>query len=110
MNLTKLKTYFSAKYYISFLQRQPKHTQHIAAFIFAGTITAIIAGFTLYTDYGFWHERYQSEDLIAKIATTTVTESPSETISKFWNEAHNQFDIFKTSSSGLLQGKEVYTK
>ena len=41
-------------------------------FIFAGSITALIAGFILYTDYGFWHERYQRSDDLTLSATTTI--------------------------------------
>ncbi len=104
-----MKKYTGLKHWISILRRQPKHMQHLYGFIFAGSITALIAGFILYTDYGFWHERYQRVDETATIATTTSSESPSEMITRFWNEARAQFSGIGITTASLLEGKETYT-
>jgi hypothetical protein len=102
------------KGYIRYMRRQPKHMQHVHAFIFAGAITCIIAGFILYTDYGFWHEKYNiNDDLIIKEKTSTSTienESLSEMFSNFWKEAHIQIDDISKTGAGLLEGKETYTR
>lgn len=104
-----MKRYLGIKHYIAFLRRQPKHMQHLYAIAFAGSITAIIAGIILYTDYGFWHERYQREDLIVSVSITTVAKSPGEVFLQFWNEAKIQFGSIGSAGSDLLKGKETYT-
>lgn len=106
-----LKRYTSFKNYIDFLRRQPRHAQHIYAFIFAGSITAIIASIILYVDYGFWRERYSSKPMDTTVATSTVlVESPSEVLSRFIIEAREQFNAIRESGESFLEGKEVYTK
>mgnify|MGYP003393941915 FL=1 len=83
--------------------------QHIYALSFAGVITAIIAAIILYTDYGFWHQRYIREEATTDIAVAeTVAESPGKVLSRFWNEARTQFSNISSVSSGLLEGKESY--
>lgn len=85
--------------------------QHIYAFIFAGTITAIIAGFILYTDYGFWHERYRRDEVLSDVATNTIESvSPNEMISNFFKEAKTQLNNISNAGTSILQGKETYSK
>lgn len=103
--------------YIHFLRRQPKHLQHVHAFVFSGIITVIIAGVILYTDYGFWHERYQRSDdievvdtLISSPVETIQPASPGEMWSRFWTEAKVQFSGVGSIGTSLLEGKETYTK
>jgi hypothetical protein len=105
-----MKRYFSLKHYISLLRRQSKHMQHVYAFIFAGTITALIAAVILYTDYGFWHDRYIRDDSALVVKSTTPMESPSKALSNFWSEAYEKFHAIGSVSGSLLEGKEVYVK
>lgn len=76
------------------------------AFVFAGTITALIAAFILYTDYGFWHEKYVADDLVVE----TVQETPNESISTFWQEAKARFGSIGKNPGSLLEGKVEYKK
>ena len=104
-----MKKYTGINHYINILRRQPKHMQHMYGFIFAGSITMLIAGFILYTDYGFWHERYdRSEDIV--VDTTTVVESPTEMLTSFWKEARIQLVNIGVTSASILEGKDTYTR
>ena len=105
-----MKKYLGLKHYIAFLRRQPRHMQHVYGFIFAGSVTAIIAGFILYTDYGFWHERYVRQEEIATSTNVVAPEPPSEMLSRFWDDARAQFKNIGTGGASLLQGKESYTR
>ena len=102
------------KSYIRYMRRQPKHMQHMHAIVFAGSITALLAGIILYTNYGFWHERYQRADDL--VVGTTVTNFPAESeslgemLSRFWNEPHTQFGSIGDKGATLLEGKETYTR
>ncbi len=102
------------KGYIRYMRKQPKHMQHMHAIVFAGSITALIAVIILYTDYGFWHEKYQRSDdlVISETVTNPKVESESlgEMLSRFWDEAHTQFGSIGTKGSSLLEGKETYTR
>lgn len=104
-----MKRYFSLKHYVSVLRRQSKHMQHVYAFIFAGSITALIAAVILYTDYGFWHDRYVRDDsaLVVKEEKTQM-ESPGQALSSFWGEAYEKFRAI--GSGSLLEGKETYVR
>lgn len=111
-----LKKYTSLKLYIAFLRRQPKHMQHVYAFIFAGSVTALIASIILYVDYGFWHERYVRKDEIIIASSTEIIskptpipESPIEMLSRFIGEAKVQFDSISSGGQELLKGKEIYS-
>lgn len=95
---------FTLEYYLRYMRRQSKHVQNIHAFVFAGTLTSIVAAFILYTDYGFWHETYVSDDLVAE--QKTEIESPGESLSNFLTEAKTRFSSIQFS--GLLEGKESY--
>ena len=107
-----LKRYTSFKNYIDFLRRQPRHMQHVYAFVFSGAVTSLIAAIILYTDYGFWHEKYSSDALKKEVASTTqvMPESPVEMLSKFFDEAKVQLRGINVSSSSLFEGKETYSK
>lgn len=106
-----IKKYTSLKNYIAFLRRQPLHMQHVYAFIFAGTITVLIASVILYADYGFWHEKYSDKAIAVSTSTTTVApESPMDMLSRFFDEAKTQLHNINTSGSKLLEGKETYIR
>jgi hypothetical protein len=94
------------RHYIKFMRRQSKHIQHVHAVAFAGLITALIAFVLMYTEYGFWHETYRADDLEA----AQTQETPSQSFSDFYLEAKARFHAIGTSGSGLLEGKETYTK
>src|SRR3989344_3099917 len=103
------------KSYIRYMRKQSKHVQHIHAFIFAGTITLLVAIAILYTSYGLWHVKYRATgDLMVEgevITTPPVEpESPGEMLSRFWGEARTQFSSIGTSGASLLEGKETYVK
>lgn len=117
-----LKKIISPHHWIAVLRRQPKYVQRAYATIFAGVITSFLAFFILYTDYGFWNERYDSgydvvvgdtissSDSIDKTDNTEgpTPESPKEIFSGFFKEAYNQFKVIGSSSADLLKGKEIY--
>lgn len=98
------------KNYITYMRRQAKHVQHLHAFIFAGSITFVIAAIILYSDYGFWHERYNRNDTSAITSTTEMAESPIKVLSRFFGEAHSQFKGVASSSGGFFEGRETYIK
>ena len=106
-----LKKYLSPHHWLAFLRRQPAHMQKVYSAIIAGTITAAIAAVILYVDYGFWHEKYLSDKIVAQIASTTEAqpESPSEMFSRFVQDARTQFSAINTSGKEMLEGKEIYT-
>ncbi len=84
--------------------------QHVYSAVIAGSITAMIAGVILYTDYGFWHERYISDDLVVVSTSTEAVEpeSPTEMLSRFFDEARVQLKSINESKQDLLKGKETY--
>ncbi len=105
-----MKKYSGLKHYISVLRRQPRHMQHMYGFLFAGSITALIAGFILYTDYGFWHERYTRQDETLVIRDEGEPEPPSKMLSRFIEQARTQFGTIGKTGSSILEGKETYTR
>ncbi len=99
--------HFTLKHYIRYVRRQNKHLQHMHAFVFAGTITGLLATFIMYTDYGFWHERYDSDEVIAaKKEAEVKLASPGATFTDFFSEAKVRLSAIGTSN--LLEGKETY--
>lgn len=102
------------KSYLKYIRRQSKHIQHIHAFIFAGSITFVIAAVILYYDYGFWHEHYNRDtDVVAATSTSSdlgLNESPLDALSRFFKEAKNQFNSITSTSGGILEGRESYSK
>jgi hypothetical protein len=100
---------FTIEHYIRYMRRQSKHMQHVHAFAFAGIITSLIAIFILYTDYGFWHEQYKSDDILAGEQASQM-ESPAKAFSSFFSEAKMRFGSIGGSSSTILTGKEIYVK
>lgn len=101
---------FTFRHFLAYLRRQPRHIQHVYSILIAGSITGIITAFILYTDYGFWHERYIAQNEDGSTATPVVLESPSEMISRFWNEAKSQVGSIKTTGDSLLIGTDTYKK
>jgi hypothetical protein len=101
---------FTINRYIRYVKHQNKHIQHIHGFIFAGIITSAIAFVVLYTDYGFWHETYIAEDALNAGGSAYVSESPSQSFSRFWSEAKEQFGRIGSTGANLLEGKDTYIK
>jgi hypothetical protein len=100
---------FTLRHYIRYMKRQNKHIQHMHAAVFAGAVTALIAFFILYTDYGFWHETYRSSDALVATDPSYIAESPTQSLGSFWQEAREQFGKIGSSSANLLEGKESYS-
>lgn len=101
---------FTLRHYLRHVRRQNKHVQHVHAFAFAGIVTSIIAGFILYTDYVFWHERYVAEDALVVEKQVFDPESPSESLGSFFAEVKSRFETIGDSGTGMLEGKETYKK
>jgi hypothetical protein len=84
------------------------------AFVFAGTITFVIAAVVLYYDYGFWHEHYSrgNDDVVVASSTSNqgLNESPFDALSRFFGEARDQFKGVASSSTSIFEGKESYSK
>jgi hypothetical protein len=97
-------------HYIKYMRRQSKHVQHLHAIAFAGLITIAIACVLMYTEYGFWHETYRADTLIADETGTTTAEPPNASLPNFFREAAARFHSIGSSSANLLEGKETYTK
>ena len=98
---------FTLRHYLRYVRRQNKHIQHIHGFAFAGIITALIASFILYTDYGFWHETYRRQE------APVVTAEPvplGKSFGNFLQEAKTKFDAIGNASADLVGGTETYTK
>jgi hypothetical protein len=100
---------FTYRHYVRYLRKLPTHMQHVHAFVIAGTITGLIAAFILYTDYGFWHEKYQRDDAATDAAVDVPSRSMTETLSDFFGEASSRLSKVKQSGSGFLEGTDTYT-
>ena len=90
------------EHYLRYIKRQNRHIQHVHAFVFAGTITGLIAIFILYTDYGFWHETYIS----AKVQEENAQNQ--ESLGGFWEEAKSRFQAIRNGS--VLDGMETFVR
>ena len=86
--------------------------QHVYAVVFSAILTSITASLVLYYDYGFWHEKYtRTEDTHQVSNSQNVTvQSPGQMLGSFFQEANARFKSINTSTSSMLNGKEVYTK
>lgn len=93
------------EYYLQYMRRQSKHVQHVHALLFAGAITALIASFVLYTDYGFWHETYRREPLGEEPRVVD-----DQTFGAFLREAKENFQKIGSAGTNLLEGKETFTR
>lgn len=96
------------------------------AFFFSGTITLIAASCILYSQYGFWNDRYiatSENDLVATDIKTKSPEieSPTTMMGAFLQEARNRLNslpVIQASStdastvgkSSFLEGKEVFDR
>lgn len=111
-----MKRYFSIKNYLTFLRKQPEHLQHVYAVTFASAITLIIAAVILYVDYGFWHERYDRNEVVKVTDTKERTDqmvtiqSPGAMISSFFKEASIQMDAINTKGAPFLSGKDEFVR
>lgn len=80
------------------------------AFAFAGIITALIAGVILYTDYGFWHETYRSDELLVEMEERAAEQSESRSFSSFLTEAKARFNDIGSAGAEFFEGTESYSK
>jgi hypothetical protein len=64
----------------------------------------------MYTEYGFWHERYVAEEVLATTTPLLEAESPSKSLGRFFMEARERFGSIGSAGATLLEGKETYTK
>lgn len=101
---------FTLRHYIRYMRKQNKHIQHLHAIAFAGVITALITGFLMYTEYGFWHERYVAEEVLTTTSPLLEAESPSQSLGRFFMEARDRFGSIGSVGADLLEGKETYIK
>ena len=116
------KKYFSIHHYIAVLKRQPVHIQHLYAFLFAGSVTFILAVTILYFDYGYWRDRYERSNdiLVGDTGTQDVSSpvkqpkkegySPFEMLHSFVGEAQQQFNKIGTTEANFLKNKDTYTR
>lgn len=99
------------KQYVRYLRKSHKHIQHVHAVFFAGTITCILAAIILYSQYGFWNQRYTREnDFIPATNTEETMEPPSEMIASFMEEVSTRFGTIKQNIGTLLEGKDSYSQ
>lgn len=98
------------RHYIRYIRKQSVHIQHVHAFGFAGVITSLIAAFILYTEYGFWHETYRSDDALEVVQGSVSGESESRSWGEFLSEAKARFNEIGTEGATFLEGKETYKK
>lgn len=78
--------------------------------MFAGGITVLLAFFILYFDYGFWRERYNSNEVIIKEKIEDGSKSPTEMFSQFISEVGSKIDTAKSGGNALLEGRDSYSK
>ena len=107
------KKYFNPRLWLAFLRRQPKHMQHVYSLVFSGTVTILLAVAILYFDYGFWHDKYSSKDIVeTKEQKSEVIEyeSPGHLMGNFFKEAAVRINTIKESKPSFLESKELYTQ
>ncbi len=114
--------HWTIKKYIKYLRRQHIHIQEMHAFVFAISITAVISFFVLYTQYGFWHPRYDrlqdnfTDTNNTNTDTNTIAnqeqkpEAPGEMLSRFFGEAKTKFSNLGTAGAQMLNATETYQK
>lgn len=84
------------------------------AAVFAGAITCALGAAILYSQYGFWHQKYSSEDdLLVQTSSINSTEtmtSPTTALSDFFKEASMRFTAVTDTMSSFLEGKDTYSQ
>lgn len=105
---------WTIQHYISFLRRQHVRVQQIHSLLLAGVITVLLAIIVLYSQYGFFHTRYDRNKIIAEEKITSETpqklESPSEMLSNLFKEGQVRFSNIGSSTFNFFDNKEVYIK
>jgi len=74
----------------------------------AGIITALFVAYILYTDYGFWHERYVSGEEIKENEVYKM-QSPKETFFDFISQTKSRLDGIKENSNQFFGNKDSYS-
>lgn len=65
----------------------------------------------LYIDYGFWHERYDKDEVLLEQKEVQITsKSPFDMMSLFFDDARDKLSDLESSGATLLEGKEVYIR
>lgn len=96
--------------YVSHVRRSSKHIQQIHALFFAGGVTVLLASAILYFDYGFWHERYDSKEVVVEKKIEDGSKSPTEMFSQFIDEVGSKMNTVKSGGNALLEGKASYSQ
>lgn len=78
------------------------------ALVFAGSITTLLLIVVLYSQYGFWHEKYVRQDSVL-VDDPLEVESPASFFSKFFEEASVRFSNVKDNAGTFLEGKDSYS-
>lgn len=108
-----LKRYLSIQHILAFLRRQPKHVKHVYAFLFAGSITSVLAFLILYFDYGLLHDVPNEQVPVEEVILTkeeVEMPSPKEVLFTFFGEAKENWNLIKEEGKSLLESKEVYNR
>ncbi len=101
-----MKNFFSFKSHLAYMRKQPEKVQHVYAGSLAGIITTLFVAYILYTDYGFWHEKYKVGEEIKENKVEVL--GPKDTVVKFFNDAKNEIQNIKSINRSVISGKEVY--
>jgi hypothetical protein len=96
--------------YVSHIRRSSKHIQQIHALFFAGGVTVLLASAILYFEYGFWRERYHSNEVTIEQKIEDGSKSPAEMFSQFISEVGSKMDTVKSGGNALLEGRESYSQ
>lgn len=79
------------------------------AFVFAATITGLVAACLLYYDYGFWHDVYIQTDTQEVMTQEEVLASPSESLVDFWGEVRARFSAIGLTGMDFLESTDTIT-
>lgn len=108
MNVKNKKTPFER--YREYILSSSLHTKHFHAFVFAGSITALLAVLMLHFEYGFWRETYVQNETVLKKKIEQETLPPNEMFSRFFQEVKEKAEGVSLGKNPLLEGKKTYSK
>lgn len=79
------------------------------AAIFAGTVTCVLGAAILYSQYGFWRERYSRQEEITQESSEGKMVSPDTILSDFFREASVRFTAATGAMGSFLESKDTYS-
>lgn len=103
-----MKKFFSFRSHLAYLRKQPVHFQHVYAGSVAGIVTAIFIAYILYTDYGFWHDRYTSGEVLEENKVEKM-ETPRETLFNLFKETRDRLKNIKENNNQFFGNKDTYS-